>query len=167
MKNKIRNLTQGAIIAALYAVLTCAQNLILPGSATWAVQLRLSECMCVLAFFTPAAVWGLGVGCFLFNILFAGTLPLDWLLGTLATVLSGAGMYLSRNVRLWKVPVLGLCLPGVCNGLLVGWELSIYVGGGFWLNALYVAVGELMVLLSLGTALYFALQRPHLRKTLQ
>mgnify|MGYP003485667367 CR=1 FL=1 len=74
MNARSRILTQGAIIAALYAVLTHAQNLLLPGSATWAIQLRVSECMCILALFTPSAVWGLGVGCFLFNILYAGAL---------------------------------------------------------------------------------------------
>ena len=74
MNTRSRILTQGAIIAALYAVLTHAQNLLLPGSATWAIQLRVSECMCILALFTPSAVWGLGVGCFLFNILYAGAL---------------------------------------------------------------------------------------------
>lgn len=162
MNTKVRLLTQGAIIAALYAVLTHGQNLLVPGSATWAIQLRISEALCVLAFFTPAAIWGLGVGSFLFNILYAGALPLDWLVGTLASVLAAGGMYLSRNVRVWRLPLLGMLFPAVVNGLLVGWELSIYVGGGFWLNALYVFLGEAIVLLTLGCALYGALERRHI-----
>ena len=63
-----RYLVQAAIIAALYAVLTHMQNLLLPGSATWAIQMRISEALCVLAFFTPAAVPGLSLGCQLFNL---------------------------------------------------------------------------------------------------
>ena len=63
-------MVHAAIIAALYAVLTHMQNLILPGSASWAIQMRLSEALCVLAFFTPAAVPGLTIGCLLFNLTF-------------------------------------------------------------------------------------------------
>lgn len=164
MKNNVRLLTQGAIIAALYAALTHAQNLLLPGSATWAIQMRMSEAMCILAFFTPAAIWGLSAGCFLFNILYAGALPLDWLVGTLATLLATSCMYLTRNIRVWKVPVLGMLFPALFNALLVGWELSVYIGGGFWYNALYVAIGEAIVLLTLGCALYVMLQRKNLSR---
>ena len=164
MNARSRILTQGAIIAALYAVLTHAQNLLLPGSATWAIQLRVSECMCILAFFTPSAVWGLGVGCFLFNILYAGALPLDWLVGPLATILATGAMYLSRQVKIKGFPLLGLAMPALFNGLLVGWELSVYIGGAFWVNALYVAAGEAIVLYTLGTALFYVMQKPQLRK---
>ena len=66
MKNRVRTIAHAAIIAALYAVLTHLQNLLLPGSATWAIQVRLSEMLCVLAFFTPAAIPGLTLGCLLF-----------------------------------------------------------------------------------------------------
>jgi uncharacterized membrane protein len=41
----------------------------------------------------------------------------------------------------------------------VGWELSVYIGGGFWLNAAYVTLGETIVLLTAGTVLYFAMKR--------
>lgn len=167
MKNKARLLTQGAIIAALYVVLTNAQNLLLPGSATWAIQMRVAECMCVLAFFSPSAIWGLSAGCFLFNILYAGALPLDWCVGTLATVLATLTMYATRRLRLWGIPFLGLAMPVLFNGLLVGWELSVYIGGAFWVNSLYVAAGEAIVLYTLGIALYLVLQKPYLRRVLR
>ena len=63
MSKNTRFLTHAAVIAALYAVLTHLQNVLLPGSATWAIQMRLSEALCVLSFFTPAAIPGLTVGC--------------------------------------------------------------------------------------------------------
>ena len=53
-------------------------------------------------------------------------------------------------------------MPAVFNALLVGWELSVYIGGGFWLNALYVAIGELIVMLIFGTVLYRIMKRRHL-----
>ena len=158
MKSKSRFLAQGAMIAALYAGLTYLQNMLIPGSATWAIQFRASEALCVLALFTPAAVPGLTVGCVLFNLTFAGALPLDVPVGGLATFLAAAGMYGLRNVKLKGYPLLAMLLPALSNAFLVGWELSLYIGGGFGLNALYVAIGELAVLLTLGTALYYALR---------
>ena len=158
MRNRSRFLAHSAIIAALYAVLCHFQNLLLPGSASWAIQLRVAEALCVLAFFTPAAIPGLGIGCLLFNISFAAALPLDFLVGSLASILAAGSMYLLRNVRWRKLPVLGLLMPGFCNAILVGWELTVYIGGGFWLNALYVALGEWIVLLTLGALLYLAIR---------
>ena len=164
MKNKVKFLTQGALIAALYVALTHLQNFLVPGSASWAIQFRVSEALCVLAFFTPAAVTGLTVGCFLFNLSFAGALPLDWLVGSGATLLATAGMYFSRKITIKGLPLLGLLLPAIFNGLLVGWELWQVIGTPFWLNAVYVAVGEVAVLLVLGTALYYAIIRKGLDK---
>ena len=66
-------------------------------------------------------------------------------------------MYGLRKVKIKGYPLLAMLLPALSNALLVGWELSVYIGGGFWLNALYVAIGELAVLLTLGTALCCAL----------
>ena len=158
MRNRSRFLAHSAIIAALYAVICHFQNILLPGSASWAIQMRVAEALCVLAFFTPAAIPGLGIGCLLFNLSFAAALPLDFLLGTLASLLAAGAMYLLRNLRWRKLPVLGLLMPGIFNAILVGWELTVYIGGGFWLNALYVALGEWIVLLTLGAALYFAIR---------
>ena len=158
MRKNIRFLTQSAIIAALYAVLTWMQNLILPNSASWAIQFRASEALCVLAMFTPAAIPGLSIGCLLFNISFSGALPLDFLVGSLATLLAAGGMYLTRRVTVKGYPLMGMLLPALFNAVLVGWELAVYIGGAFWLNALYVAIGEVAVLLTLGSLLYYSMK---------
>ena len=158
MRRKSRILAHGALIAALYTALTYLQNFLIPGSATWAIQFRVSEALCVLALFTPAAIPGLTVGCVLFNLTFAGALPLDVPVGGLATALAVGGMYCLRKVTVKGYPLPAMLLPAVSNALLVGWELSVYVGGGFWLNALYVAIGEAAVLLTLGTALFYTLR---------
>ena len=162
MRNYSRFLAHAAIIAALYAVLTHFQNILLPGSATWAIQLRLSEALSILAFFTPAAPLGLSVGCLLFNLTFAAALPLDFLLGTLATYFAAKVMWWTRNITFRRLPLLGLLMPALFNALLVGWELSVYIGGGFWMNAIYVAIGEAVVLLTVGTGLYFAMKKRNL-----
>ena len=161
MNRKVKQMVRAAVIAGLYVVLTHLQNLIFPNSASMAIQFRASEALCVLAFFTPAAIPGLTVGCLLFNLTFIGSLPLDFLVGTLATLGATASMRLLR-----RLPFLGLLMPALWNAFLVGWELSVYIGGGFWLNALYVAIGEAVVLLTLGTALYYALKTRNLHTRL-
>lgn len=162
MDNKVKNLAQGAMIAALYVVLTHLQNILIPDSASFAIQFRASEALCVLAFFTPAAIPGLTVGCMVFNITYAGALPLDWLVGSLATLLATAGMWLSRKWIVAGVPLAGLLLPALTNCILVGWELAVYIGGGFWINCLYVAIGEAAVLLTLGWLLYRVIKKQRL-----
>lgn len=156
-KMHARYLAYGAIIAAMYAALTHLQNILIPNSASMAVQFRASEALCVLAFFTPAAVPGLTLGCALFNLSFAGALPLDALVGSAATLLATLAMRLTR-----KYPLVALSMPAVFNAILVGWELTAYIGGGFWLNALYVAIGEMAVCYTLGLLLYKVLKTRNL-----
>ena len=165
MRKNTRFLVHAAVIAALYAVVTHAQNLLFPESASMAIQFRASEALCVLAFFTPAAIPGLSIGCLLFNLSAGTALPLDFLVGTAASLLAAAAMWYGRNVTVRGLPLLGL-LPAVTNGVLVGWELTVYIGQAFWLNAAQVAIGEAAVLLSLGNVLYFAMKSRGLDKRL-
>ena len=166
MNNRSKNLTRAALIAALYVVLTHFQNLLLPGSASWAIQCRLSEALCVLAFFTPAAIPGLTVGCLVFNITFAAALPLDWLVGSLATLIAATAIWHMRSIKFRGYPLLGMLMPALTNAILVGWELTVYIGGGFLMNGLYVALGEMIVMLTVGTALLRVLDKRSLAKRL-
>lgn len=160
---KTHSLTTAALLAALYAVLVMLQGLLLPDTASLAVQFRIAEALCVFAIFTPSAIYGLSLGCLLCNLMNAGALPLDFLVGTLATTLATLCMYLLRNARVRNLPLLSLLMPPLLNGLFVGWELTIYLGAlPFWLNALLVAAGEAAVLFTLGIALFFVLRSLHL-----
>ena len=160
MNKKTRQITHAALIGAMYVALTYLQNFIFPDSTTMVIQFRASEALCVLSFFTPAAVPGLTIGCLLFNLSFAGALPLDWLAGSFATFLACGSMYLLR-----KIPLVALSMPAWFNALFVGWELTLYLGdtgftmAAFWLNALYVAIGELAVLYTLGALLQSAMTK--------
>ena len=154
-----RFIVHAAVIAALYAVLTHLQNILLPGTASMAIQMRISEALCVLAFFTPAAIPGLSIGCLVFNLTYAGTLPLDFLVGTLATYLAAQGMWLTRNRTVKGYPLFGMLLPALTNAILVGWELTVYIGeSSFWYNALFVALGELIALLTVGSIVFYAVK---------
>ena len=166
MQKKTRFLAHAAMIGALYVALTHLQNLLLPGSATWAIQFRTSEALCILSMFSPSAIAGLSVGCLLFNLSYAGALPLDFLVGTIATALATGAMWLTRKQTVKGFPLLSLLMPPLFNALLVGWELSVYIGGGFLVNATYVAIGEAAVMLMLGSGLYYAMKARHLDKRL-
>ncbi|MCI9297723.1 MAG: QueT transporter family protein [Lachnospiraceae bacterium] len=86
----LATLVQAAMIAAIYVVLTLLANAF--GLANYAIQVRFSEALTILPFFTPAAVPGLFVGCILSNIL-TGCLPLDTVFGSLATLIGALGTY--------------------------------------------------------------------------
>ena len=166
MRKHIRYLTHSALLAAMYAALTYLQNMLIPNSASWAIQFRASEALCVLAFFTPAAIPGLAAGCLIFNLSSTGALPLDPVLGTAASALAAAAMWLTRKWTVKGFPLPGLLMPAVFNALLIGWELTVFVGSSFWLNAFYVAIGEIAVLFTLGAALYYTMKRRNLHTEL-
>ncbi len=159
MKNKnTMYIVQGAVIAALYAVLTVMQNILLPGSASMAVQFRASEALTVLALFTPAAVPGLSIGCIIAN---------------LASFFAALTMYALRNVRIFKIPFWAFLMPAVMNGIFVGFEIDF-----FFVNSLHfnfadflfqgglVALGELGVLFILGLPLFLVIEKKKLQATL-
>lgn len=166
MNKKTRFLAQAGMIAALYVVLTHLQNFVWPESTSFAIQFRLSEALCMLAVMTPAAIPGLTIGCLVYNLTYIGALPLDWLIGSAATLLAALSMWGLRKVTVKGYPLLAFLMPALWNALLVGWELTVYIGDTFALNAVYVAIGEVTVLLILGSVLFFALRKRHLDQKL-
>lgn len=163
---KTRYWIHAALTAALYAALSYLNQILVPGSAVGPVQFRAAEALCVLTLFTPAAVPGVTAGCLLFNVSSAGVLPADFLVGTLATALSALCMRGLRNRTVRGYPLWSMLMPVLFNGLIVGGELSVYMGGAFGLNVLTVALGELTVMLTLGSLLYWVLKKRGLDETL-
>ncbi|MBR3987969.1 MAG: QueT transporter family protein [Clostridia bacterium] len=158
-------LVEAAVIAALYIVLCFAQELILPSSATGAIQVRIAEVLSVLVCFTPAAIPGLAVGCFVTNLLTVGVIPTDLILGTLATLLASLTGYCLRNVKLFKIPVPTLLMPVIFNAVIIGLEIEIFfIEGvftftGFLVQAALVGLGELIACVGLGIPLYLVLNK--------
>lgn len=172
MRNKkVLVIVQTALIAAMYAALTYAQNFIFPGTTSAAVQFRVSEVLNVLALFTPAAIPGLTIGCVLSNIVNIGQgLPLDMIFGSLATLGATICMYLFRNVKIKNYPFLAMLMPAIFNGVVIGWEIETFFVDGpfiwtdFFVQGGLVALGELGVLLVLGTMFYFIIVKRGLDK---
>ncbi len=97
--NKILYLVHAAVIAAVYVILTmlaASFNL-----ASGAIQVRFSEVLTILPYFTPAAVPGVVIGCLLSNILTGCALP-DIIFGTFATLLGALGTYALRMLTTFR-----------------------------------------------------------------
>ena len=166
-------IAQGAVIAALYATLTILQNVLLPGSASMAVQFRVAEVLTILALYTPAAIPGLTIGCIIANISSVAVLgAYDLIFGSLASFCAALLMYLFRNIRLFKLPVLAALMPALMNGIIVGFEIDFFFINAwhfdfadFLLQGSLVALGELAVLFILGLPLSVIIDKTNFGKT--
>ena len=152
MNKRTKNITHAALIAALYVVLTYVANMF--GMANGVIQLRFSEALCILPYYTAAAVPGLFVGCLLSNFLTGCTL-VDVIVGSFATLL---GAVITRKLRRnkWLAP-LG---PVLCNTFMIPFVL-LYAYGirPLWFSFLTVFAGEVLSSGVMGMILLFALQK--------
>ena len=153
MKQKnVLFMTQAAMIAAIYVVLTFLANAL--GLASGAVQIRFSEALTILPFFTPAAIPGLFVGCLLSNTL-TGCVPLDIVFGSIATLLGAIGTYHLRQYK-WLAAI----PPIVANTIIVPFVLKFAYGiEPLWFSFVTVFAGELISCGILGMILLFSLQK--------
>ncbi len=153
-KKQILYLAQAAMIAALYMVLTLLANSL--GLASQSIQLRFSEALTILPFFTSAAIPGLFVGCLLSNFLISGGVFMDIIFGSLATLLGAYGTYLLRH----RSRYLACVPPIVANGLIVPFIITyVYQVNPLWFNFLTVTAGEILSCGVLGTLLLITLDR--------
>ena len=145
---RVTFITQAAMIAAIYVVLTMfvsALNL-----ASGAIQIRISEALTVLPAFTSAAIPGLFVGCLISNLM-SGCLPLDVVFGSLATLLGACGSFLLRKWK-WAVPV----PPILSNVLIVPLILTYvyHIPGGIPYFMVTVGIGQIISCGVLGMIIY-------------
>ncbi len=144
-------MVHGAAIAAVYTVLTMVFAPISFGP----VEFRVSEALCILPFFTPAAVPGLFLGCFLSNLL-CGSAMLDVVFGSIATLIGALGSYRLRRT-MWAV-----CIPPiVSNTVIIPWVLRYAYGSADLIPVamLTVGIGEILAIGVLGNMLLMMLKR--------
>lgn len=151
-KDNLTFTAQAAAIAAIYVVLT----LIFAPISYGPIQVRISEALTVLPFFTPAAVPGLFVGCLLANI-FGGAILPDILFGSLATLIGAVGSYLLRKKK-FLVPL----PPVIANAAVVPLVLKYAYGvtDVYLFLVLTITCGELISCYGGGLILMAALN-PH------
>lgn len=152
MIQKVLFIVHASVIAALYVVLTFVANAF--GLANYAVQVRFSEALTILPFFTPAAIPGLTLGCLLSNILTGCALP-DIIFGTLATLAGAVLTWLLRKNK-WLAPV----PPIVANTVIVPFVLYYAYGiRPLWLSFITVGAGEILSCGILGMILLSVLNK--------
>ena len=150
-QNKVKFLVKSAIIAALYVVLTFVARVF--GLDSGAIQVRISESLVALLFFTPAAIPGLTIGCLLSNIL-VGCVFWDVVFGTLATLIGAVAGYALRK---YKYAVL---IPNILsNAIIVPFVLKyVYAfDGALYYFIITVGIGEIISCGILGMVLMMAL----------
>ena len=147
--------TQAAVIAAMYVVLTFVSSSM--GLASGEIQIRLSEMLVILPAFTPAAIPGLFLGCLLSNLL-TGCTVIDIVFGSLATLIAAVLSYQLRN---HKYPLLVTVPPVVANMIVVPFILKFSYGVPLPIPVMMatVGIGEVISCVVLGSVLYFALDK--------
>lgn len=159
-RSRTQQLAAAGLIAGIYATVT----LLAPIPQYMGIQFRVAEALTVLPYLFPEAIPGLAVGCFLANLL-GSPLVLDWVFGTLATLLAALWTRRMPSLHLAALP------PVICNAVIVGAEIAWFCvqdGDAFLpayaLNAFTVGLGEAVACYALGVPLLRLLPRiPSLR----
>lgn len=146
MNNKIKDLVRLSLVATFYVVLT-----ILNPFSYDALQFRISEILLFLCFFRKDYSIALTFGCFIAN-LFSPMMLYDILFGTLATALTCLCIMFSKHM------IIIIVYPVLFNSILVGFELSLVYNSSFIVNAIYVAIGEIVVII-IGFIIFKKLQK--------
>ncbi len=144
-------ITEAAAIAAIYTVLV----LIFQMTSFGPIQFRIAEALTVLPYFTPAAIPGVTIGCFL-SAIFSGADILDIVFGSLATLIAAILSYqLRRHKFLVPIP------PILANAIIIPWVLKFAYGEAQSIPFMMLTVGasEFIVVGIIGMALLLALEK--------
>ena len=150
---KVRYLCYAAVIAALYVALTLVSGAL--GLASGAIQVRISEALCVLPFFMPAAIPGVTIGCFLYNLLFVGNI-LDIIFGTLATLIGAIGARLLRKWK-WTVSIPTIAANALIIPFVLKFGFNLQESIGYFMVT--ILIGEFIAAGILGTLLLTAINK--------
>lgn len=144
-------LIKAAIIAGVYAALTM---LLMPFSYG-VMQIRVSEALTILPFFTPAAIPGLFVGCLIANMISPLGI-IDFICGSSATLIAAICSY-----KLKDKPLLVPLPPVIANGIIIGSMLHYAYGVPVSLLGCmgWVALGEFIACYLIGYPLMRYLKR--------
>ena len=152
-KKRIRFLCEAALIAAIYVILTyfCAAV----GMSSGAIQLRFSEALCIFGLFTPAALPGVALGCFMANLL-TGCALWDIVFGSLASLIGMIGV-----IALKKFPYLALVPYALANMIIVPFVVKLVYGAPEALPLIFltVGIGEIISVFGFGIPLYLVLKK--------
>ena len=152
-KKHVRFLCEAALIAAIYVILTyfCAAV----GMSSGAIQLRFSEALCIFGLFTPAALPGVALGCFMANLL-TGCALWDIVFGSLASLIGMVGV-----IALKKFPYLAPVPYALANMIIVPFVVKLVYGAPEALPLIFltVGIGEIISVFGFGIPIYLVLKK--------
>ena len=145
-------LTRAGMIAAIYVVLTMLAAVM--GLSSGAIQLRLSEALCLLPLIFPEAIVGLTLGCLLANMI-TGCVFWDIIFGSVATLIGALGAYFMRKMP-EKLRYLATVPAILANAIIVPFILMWAYGveDGYFFLMMTVGIGEILSAGVLGTIIY-------------
>ena len=149
--------TRGALIAALYVVLTLLSSVM--GLSSGVIQFRFSEALCILPLFFPEAVPGLFVGCLISNLI-AGGVIWDIIFGSIATLIGAFGARML--VRLPEKFKWVSTLPTILANMIIVPPVLIYAYGApdsFLFLMVTVGIGEIVCAGFGGSGLYYLMKK--------
>lgn len=150
---KTKNVVTAGVIASLYVVLTMISAMF--GMSSGVIQVRLSETLTVLPYFTSAAIPGLFIGCLIANVL-SGSVVIDVIFGSIATLLGAVLSYILRKNRyLVSIP------PVLSNMIIVPMVLkyAYHLEDAFWFMAVTVGTGQIISCCILGNLLLYSIDK--------
>lgn len=158
MKHNSKKMVYGALVGAMYVVLTLLAASF--GMANGLIQVRVSEALTILPLFTPSAIWGLFAGCIISNIL-TGCALWDIVFGSLATLIGAVITYYIGKVKLKNSYLIAPLGPILSNTAIIPVILT-YVYGlteAYYIICLGIFAGELISAGLLGILLYLGLKK--------
>ena len=157
-KNFTLYTARGAIIAALYFVLT--ELATMAGLSSWIIQFRISEALCILPIFMPEAIPGLFIGCLISNLFVPGVAIWDIIFGSIATLIGAYGAWLLRNLpekQKWVATI-----PTILANMIIVPLVLIYAYGvpdTYLFLVVTVGIGEIVCAGFGGSGLYYLMKQ--------
>ncbi len=156
MKNNAKKMAICGAVAAIYVVLTIA----LSGLSYGGIQFRVAEALMLLCVFKKEYCVALSVGCFISNMF--SPMPLDMVIGTLATVVAVVPMYFVGKLydkKTLLTLIIASLFPTVSNGIIIGLELNFFYGEPLLISTVQVMFGELVCVSVLGVILFRIIEK--------
>lgn len=159
-RKKTLRIAASGVVAALYVIFSLPFSQFSFGP----IQFRLSEVLVILPCYSTSFVPGLGLGCFIANLINPGCLgAIDIIAGTFATLLSGV----LTGIIGKKHKFLGVIPPIIINGLIVGSYLPFLLSSEraeitfpvVAISILSVTLSEAAVLILLGIPLMLTINK--------
>ncbi|SDY49336.1 QueT transporter family protein [Tindallia californiensis] len=148
MNKKTRFMVHAALLAAIYVVITIAFAPISYGP----IQIRISEMLTVLPFFTPAAIPGLFIGALIANA-YGGLGIIDVVVGSSATLIAALITFKMKRKMFAPLP------PVLVNAVIIGAMLSYLFQLPLLPTMIYVGLGQVVACYGLGYPFMMAIEK--------